>query len=85
MSFIWKDNLNIGHELIDSQHKAFYTKISEFNDSIDRGDTKGIDDLFEYINAYVAEHFSVEEELMSEHGYPNMIEHKKQHAEFINE
>jgi hemerythrin-like metal-binding protein len=38
--------------------------------------------VFAGLLEYALYHFSTEEELMSRHGFPGLVEHKKEHDEF---
>lgn len=75
------DNLITGNDMIDSQHKELIEKINQLIESIETSKEKKVAVLMlNYLSDYVDYHFSAEEELQEEIGYPGIADHKKQHA-----
>ncbi len=84
MSIMWMDNLSVNDDSIDSQHKQLIGKVNELLEATSKGKGKEmINPIIEFLGKYVLEHFSFEEKYMIEHNYPNFIEHRKIHQEFI--
>jgi len=82
--FYWKDEYSLGVEKVDRQHRHLFelvNKLIERSDS-SAGSTLVSETLTEMLN-YAKEHFADEEELMREHGYPELESHKEQHTYFI--
>ncbi len=84
MSLIqWSEDLDIGFELIDKQHKVLVDMINELYDAM--MEIKGQEALRKVVNRmveYAAIHFMVEEKWMVEFDYENYTEHKKIHDDF---
>ncbi len=73
-----------GNELIDSQHKELIGKINDLLQACENGDgkVKAMKTL-NYLEDYTNFHFSQEEALQEEIGYPGIAEHKAKHQEFV--
>ena len=80
----WKDEYSVGVEKIDRQHRHLFEIINRlidrFGSSVDSGPAS--ETLTEMLN-YAKEHFTTEEELMQEYGYPEIEPHKEQHIYFF--
>ena len=83
---VWNDSLLIGVDEIDKQHRTLADKVDEllFACNQGRGITK-ISELLDYCIEYIKEHFSTEEKVQQQYGYPGFDEHKKRHGEFLLE
>lgn len=82
----WLSKYNIGNETIDNQHKFLIDIINEVIEA--RKNSMGIAEVkkvFTKLIQYANIHFRDEEKLMLQVDYPNYIEHKKKHQEFIDE
>ncbi|WP_207061348.1 bacteriohemerythrin [Motiliproteus sp. SC1-56] len=78
--FVFDDSLRLGITLIDEQHSRFIGYINDTWDALERGDSSA--EFLPILNQlldYVVEHFSCEEALMREHGYPGYRDHKERH------
>ena len=81
----WKDEYSVGVEKLDHQHQHLFEITNKL---IERSGASGDSELAsetlaEMVN-YAKEHFTDEEILMREYGYPDIESHKKQHDYFIN-
>lgn len=77
------NDLIIGNEMIDSQHKELIGKINDLLISCENGHGKEETiQLLKYLADYTDYHFSAEEALQREIEYPGYAEHIKKHAEF---
>lgn len=79
----FSENLITGNELIDSQHKELIDRINKLLDSCEQenGKITAVKTL-DYLADYTDFHFSAEEKLQQEIGYPNYEEHKAIHEGF---
>ncbi len=79
------DTLITGNDTIDSQHRELIEKISNLVSSCEDGSgkVKAIQ-MLDYLSEYTDFHFSEEEKLQADSGYPELEQHKKKHAEFKN-
>ena len=83
MTIEFDDTLITQNELIDSQHKELIDRIKKFVDSCEKRDSKAdAIRMLDYLADYTNFHFSAEEKLQEEVGYPGLDEHKKKHEEF---
>ena len=76
------ETLVTGNEMIDSQHKELIDKINDLLKSCEQssGKVTAIQTLG-YLADYTDFHFSAEEKLQEEIGYPGIAEHKQKHEE----
>ena len=83
MTIEFDDTLVTKNELIDSQHKELISRIKQFVDSCEEsgGKLKAIK-MLDYLDEYTNSHFTAEEELQKEAGYPDYDNHHKKHEEF---
>ncbi len=85
MTIEFDDNLITGNELIDSQHQELISRIKQFVDSCEDGGGKiKAIQMLDYLADYTNFHFSAEEKLQKDVGYPGLAEHQKKHEEFKN-
>lgn len=86
MSISWKEDLSIGVEQIDSQHKELIGRIDDLFEACNNG--KGKEEVLkviDYLGEYVVTHFSDEEGLQKKYGYPEYNNHKQMHTQFIKD
>ncbi|HOK03685.1 MAG TPA: bacteriohemerythrin [Victivallales bacterium] len=83
--FSWDENLNVGIQIIDEEHKTLIQKINELSSAIDKGigETE-ITKTIGFLKNYSLEHFANEEKIMQEKNYPQINEHKQMHKLFIS-
>lgn len=79
----WNDNLAMGIELIDNQHKAIIVKANEIFQMDEKTDKKDLKEIINYLMSYTNSHFLEEESLMIETDYDKFIEHRQQHNLFV--
>lgn len=79
--FIFDDSLKLGITQIDQQHGRFIGYINDTWDALERGDdSQEFLHILNQLLDYAVEHFSCEEALMREHGYPDYAAHKERHS-----
>lgn len=85
--FKWKDEFSVNIESIDQQHKELFNignslyEIVSIKDGVDRYDE--IVEVLHNLMDYAVYHFSFEEKMMVDNGYPKIHQHKRQHDSFI--
>ena len=96
MSFFkWTQDLELGIEVIDEQHKRIVDYINDLHDAIELNNKEEVLLVVEKVVDYTYEHFSYEEALLQKSGYhltdPHIIVHdrfknsaKKMQNEVIN-
>jgi hemerythrin len=80
----WTDDLATGAGEIDEQHKELFRRINGLLEACTEG--KGKDEVkrvMQFLDDYVATHFSAEEKYMATYGYSGYSGHKAQHLEFM--
>ena len=81
--YSWKDSLSVGIDEIDAQHRQLIEYINDLGVVLEKNASRGeIQRVFNLLLDYTKNHFSLEEELMSKHGYPLYSEHKIAHDRF---
>jgi hemerythrin len=84
MGIEWRDSLAVGVEEIDSQHKQLLRHFDQLLRACEAG--KGIEELkilLDFLDGYVIHHFSDEEGIQRQHGYPGYEAHKREHDAFV--
>ena len=83
MHLQWNDELLTGIENIDHHHKELFRITNRFLKACEEGKSKDkMVDLLRFLEAYVTEHFSAEEDLMKLHYYTDYTAHQEVHADF---
>ena len=80
----WNSNLSVNVAEIDLQHRKLVSMINELGEAMKLG--KGKEVLEKIINGlsdYAVMHFQTEENYFNKFGYPDAVNHKREHAAFI--
>lgn len=81
---IWREAFDTGYVRVDNQHKHLVYLINELYKSLGaKNRDQQMRHFFLELFEYTVNHFSMEEMLMREFNYPNYMEHKNEHAQFI--
>ena len=81
----WDESLSVKIDKMDEQHQQLFDLINRFYDEVGKQSQKQlISDLIKGMKEYTILHFREEEQLMQQHGYPGLAQHKKQHSDFID-
>lgn len=83
----WKKSFEIGHEEIDQQHKNLFAIYNTLYDEVINGAANSDEiklEILEEVLEYTCFHFSCEEGLMREIGYPQVSRHWRLHKDFEN-
>jgi hemerythrin len=82
---LWKDEYNVGINIIDEQHKKFLDIINELKEIINSNSCKKhVSKIFFQI-AYLIDHYFIKEEIyFKDCKYPNLDHHKISHNIFID-
>jgi hemerythrin len=84
----WDDAYSVGIELIDDQHKELVRMTNELSLGCQKGGSEAEIYFMKVIQGavkYVKTHFTTEEIIMDRLKYPEYLEHKKEHEEFVAE
>jgi hemerythrin len=80
----WSDDLSVGIEEIDDQHKELVDLVNEMHEAIhQRRGRDVVRRVLAKLADYTRIHFAVEESLMRILGYPDYETHKEQHEQLI--
>ena len=81
---IWTDDLAIGIDSIDEQHKVLFNLIDQLQDAMSRGESRSVlQDIFQGLITYTEKHFQFEEDIFNEIKYPDMEAHLAKHRQFV--
>ena len=80
----WTQDLSVGVDRIDNQHKELFSRINNLLTAIKQHRCKDeIDSTIAFLEDYARTHFSYEEEQMKEAQYDALVEHQKYHATYM--
>lgn len=83
MAITWDPTLVLGVPFIDAQHEELFRRLDALIASIRGGRSREeVAHTLEFLGAYSREHFSAEEALMAEKGYPGIVDHRAEHERF---
>jgi hemerythrin len=80
---VWSEEFSVGVEKMDAQHKALIGMINKLildPQATTRSET--VSDVLNEMTNYVQTHFTAEEALLAEHGYPQLQTQVQQHRDF---
>lgn len=78
----WTDDLNLGIDVIDAQHKQIVNYINKLNIAIEKNDAEQVVIVIEQLRDYCADHFTFEEQLMQQANYILSTAHQAVHRRF---
>lgn len=84
MGIAWQENLAVGVDTIDDQHKELLRRFDSLLQACNKG--RGREELvrlLNFLNEYVICHFRDEEKLQQDCGYPGYSSHCQEHDHFI--
>jgi hemerythrin len=80
----WTEDLSVGVDEIDHQHKELISRINNLVDAIKQAKCKyTIDGTIDFLEEYATRHFGAEEVIMLQNMYEGYSTHKAQHAIFL--
>lgn len=88
MLYEWRDCFSVGYAPIDDQHQKLFSISNELTDAALRSDGANETDLKKTIDEllnYVRDHFSQEEAMMHQSGFPDIVGHIVVHNAFLIE
>ena len=81
MSYVgWSDNMSVGVDQIDEEHKYLFSLMESASRAISEGNTGSVLTIFHELTDYIDVHFGHEEEVMRAMGYPDLDDHRSEHA-----
>lgn len=84
MALVWRQDISVGDDRIDSDHKALFSIINTAEDVINgSGSRRDLERVLARLDQYTKEHFAREEEMQRRVGYPFHEAHKLEHKNLI--
>jgi hemerythrin len=85
-AIVWTDELSVGIEEIDEQHKVLVGLLNDLNRAIhEHHGNEACLAILDRLVDYTRIHFAVEESLMRIFEYPDYENHKAEHEELVEE
>lgn len=76
----WEDRLMVNIKALDDQHKKLIGLINKLHDAMTTGKSKNVlDEILSELVNYTILHFANEQALLQKYGYPDFVQHKKEH------
>jgi hemerythrin-like metal-binding domain len=86
MAVQWTEDLRVGIEQIDNQHKELFKRVNDlFTACNERRGKQEVGYTLNYLYAYVHEHFHDEQEYQKKLNYPEYQTHLKLHNDYIKD
>ncbi len=79
-SIVFTDGLLIGHPEIDADHEHLVKLIRQWHESHEEGDMPACTAALDHVGKTLKIHFRTEVEVMTELGYKETRDHKRDHA-----
>ena len=79
----WKDELLMGNEKVDTQHRRLFELVNDLVESCTKGhDPESVKKTLDFLVDYAVQHFYDEELLQVESGFPEFEAHRQMHEDF---
>lgn len=86
MALSWSEDLAVGVDMIDNQHKEIFKRVNNLLSAMGQGKGKEeVGKVIVFLADYVVKHFQAEEELMTKHNYDGYSQQKDEHTRFIKD
>lgn len=84
MTVAWTDEMSVGVEVLDEDHRNLVDLINRYLAAITEDDLLLIHDVFRELERYTHYHFAREEALMAQCGFSGLDAHKRKHEVLTN-
>jgi len=79
----WSDDLSLGNEQVDRQHKKLFGLVSDIVNACTEGrDVENLRETLGFLVQYTVRHFHFEEELQLRYHFPGYERHRQLHEDF---
>jgi len=86
MAIKWSQDLSVGVNEIDSQHKELFETVNNLIEAMAKAKGKEeIGKVISFLEKYVVTHFGTEERYMAKFNYPDYASHKEMHSQFVKD
>ena len=83
---IWNESLSVGVRELDRQHQELIKMINQLIESKDASvNSEAVSDVLTKMTKYAEYHFKSEEKILTDHDYPNLSIHEKEHIAFMKQ
>jgi len=84
-ALVWSDDFLVGVPEIDEQHRRLLELLAEFYEKLAEAEhgSEALGALVCGLLDYTRYHFTTEERLMRQSGFPESVQHREQHASFV--
>ncbi len=82
--FLWDHAYDTNIDVIDTQHRQIVDYLNDLHSAISTDDKAVVGKVLDNLIEYTISHFSFEEALMVEHGYPMIDSHHLVHQAFAD-
>ena len=79
MALVWREQMSVGNNLIDNDHKQLIDIINKVEESLAQEDKRTLGQMFDELSKYSQDHFKREEKLAKEVGYAKADKLHKAH------
>ena len=83
MGLEWREQLSVGNDVIDSDHKYLIEIINRVEASVERNNREELTLALDNLSRYSISHFSTEEKIAGAVGYPQAPRLHESHAELL--
>ena len=84
MLFEWTENMDVGYNIINDQHKKLIDLINQLHDAMKEGKSKEVmSNILEELKNYTGYHFKTEEDMFEKFNYEETNDHKTEHQLFV--
>lgn len=81
---VWNDSMEIGISDVDQQHKGLVEVVAELEGALGfEGQEQVVLNTMYKMEMYTREHFAFEKGFMTAVGFPDLVEHRKEHQAFV--
>jgi hemerythrin len=85
MATHWTDDLATGIEEIDAHHRELFATVSQLHEALHYGEFARAIVTLDFLERYVHDHFTAEEQLMRVSKYPRLRRHLALHRSFVRD
>jgi len=82
---LWDPSFSVGSAMLDRQHRNLLQMCNSLAKALEASPAESESDFHEVLHAlaeYAREHFSAEESLLKQYGYPDLRMHEGEHLEY---
>lgn len=85
MSLVWREQLSVGNDVIDEDHKYLIGKINQIEGCLKQGKRSELLDVLDQLSNYAPIHFASEEKIASCVGYADLEPLHQSHEVLLKE